>query len=792
MYRVLSCLQDDHAFFYVVMAVLVCTMAAVCALIVFHRGMESEKQSTRRLWAAASGVVTGLGVWGTHFVAMLGYRPGFEVAFDGVVTVVSALVAVSGFVATSQLLITSLDPIRRALSGFMATATLAIMHFYGQSSLKASALFEYDAGYVAAAVALCGLFFSVAYSYGISEHKKWRNVLGVVSTLLAVASVHFVGMAGMTVYPIRGLQEVSWSLAPGELALAIVFGVVAILVFAMMAAGFDRTIAGLRNRESRRISMLANSASEGIVIADAKGQIVEVNRAAEDMLGADRSFLVGAEVLPILSMTGLASNAESYRETEIVSTDGVSIPVEVRTRKLDSGTDANAAGATIYSIRDLRERLRREAEIRELAFNDQLSGLANRESFQRELLASLARGGGEHTAVILFDLDEFKDVNDQFGHGAGDTVIVETAKRLKALAPKGGLAARLGGDEFALLTGPTLPADRIFEFASECVRALSLPIQHDEIAIRCGASAGATRITEQTDDAGELLKTADRALYAAKSDGRGRARLYDSELHERFEARRDVEIALSRAVENDEFVLHYQPKVCAQTRKVLSYEALIRWERPGHGLVMPNDFIEIAEQSMIVTEIGRWCIREACEAASRWESHVGVSVNLSARQFLDPKLYGDVREALRRTGLAPNRLELEITETAIIHNVQVAANLLEKFKKLGVQIALDDFGTGYSSMRFVQQLPFDRIKIDKSFVLAMETDPKSFAIVDAILRLGHSLSIPVVAEGVETEAQALRLLEANCHEFQGFLISRPLPMPVSLKEIIEDKTRGAA
>ena len=268
--------------------------------------------------------------------------------------------------------------------------------------------------------------------------------------------------------------------------------------------------------------------------------------------------------------------------------------------------------------------------------------------------------------------------------------------------------------------------------------------------------------------------------------------MYDEDLHERFEARRNVEIALSKAVENDEFVLYYQPKVCAATRKVLAYEALIRWERPGHGLVMPNDFIDVAEQSMVVNDIGRWCIMEACKAAAGWETHLGVSVNLSARQFLDPNLYGDVREALRSSGLEPHRLELEITETAIIHNIHVAASLLEKFKKLGVQIALDDFGTGYSSMRFVQQLPFDRIKIDRSFVMAMDTDEKAFAIVDAILRLGQSLSIPVVAEGVETEAQALRLLEANCLEFQGFLISHPAPMPVALAEITgEQQVSGA-
>ncbi len=792
MYRVLSCLQDDHAFLYVALAVFVCTLGAVCALIVFNRGIESDKETTRRWWAAAAGGVTGLGIWGTHFVAMLGYQPGFEVSFDGVVTVVSALIAIVGFVGTSQLLISGFGPVRRSLSAFMASATLCIMHFYGQSSLKASALMEYDATYIAAAVAIGTIFFAVTYLFGISQTSKWRNVVGVVGTLLVVASVHFVGMAAMKVYPLRGLADSTWTLSRGDLATFVVLGVIAILAAAIIAAGFHKKIAVLRQRETRRINMLANSASEGILIVDAAGLIVEVNKAAEKLAGIPRGRLIGQSAFELVDMSACPKDEDSYHETALRTLDGSSIPVDVRVRTMNVEGDREDEGVSIFCIHDLRDRMRQEAEIRELAFNDQLSGLANRESFQRELAASLARSGEEHTAVILFDLDEFKDINDQFGHDAGDRVIFETAARLRALVPAGGMAARLGGDEFVLLTGPKLPVDRISDYASECVRALSLPVQHDEIAIRCGASAGACAITATTKDVGELLKAADRALYAAKSDGRGSARLYDAELHERYEARRDVEVALSRAVENEEFVLHYQPKVCSQTRKVLSYEALIRWERPGHGLVMPNDFIEIAEQSMVVTDIGRWCIREACEAASRWESHLGVSVNLSARQFLDPKLYGDVREALRRTGLAPNRLELEITETAIIHNVQVAANLLQKFKKLGVQIALDDFGTGYSSMRFVQQLPFDRIKIDKSFVLAMETDAKSFAIVDAILRLGHSLSIPVVAEGVETEAQAMKLLEAKCHEFQGFLISHPLPMPASIKEMVEDEARGAA
>lgn len=773
---------------YVAMAVFVCALGAVCALIVFQRGLAGQSEMTRRLWAAASGVVTGLGFWGTHFVAMLGYRPGFEVAFDGVTTAVSAMIAVAGFVATGQILISGLNRTRRVLCAMMATATLSIMHFYGQGSLKAAALMEYDAAYVAAAVLVCGAFFSLTYTVGLSTEKKWRNVLGVVFTLLAVACVHFIGTASMTVFPLRGLEEASWALSAGDLAIWIVAGVVLILVFALMAAGFDGFVESLRTKEHRRISMLADSASEGIIIANARGECVEVNQAAEQLLGAARSFLVNQPVLPLVGLMNQPPAGSSYVETSITNSDGTTIPVEVRTRRL-SGEDTDF---TVFAISDLRERLRIEAEIRSLAFSDQLSQLANREAFQRELSASLRGDAPPHSAVILIDLDEFKDVNDQYGHTTGDAVITETAIRLNAILPEGGFAARLGGDEFAVLTGPDMDIEAVGAFAGECVKQLSAPLLHDGIAIRCGASAGVFMIETGANDVSELLKSADRALYAAKSDGRGRARLYDTDLHERYEARRDIEAALVAAVEREEFVLHYQPKVASQTRKILGYEALIRWERPGHGLVMPNDFIDIAEQSMVVNEIGRWCIREACREASTWDDHLSVSVNLSARQFLDPKLYGDVRDALRRSGLAPERLELEITETAIIQNIQVAAALLEKFKTLGVKIALDDFGTGYSSMRFVQQLPFDRIKIDKSFVLAMENDNKSLAIVDAILRLGQSLSIPVVAEGVETEAQALRLLQSQCQELQGYLISRPAPLTDAERASAKKTARGAA
>ncbi|WP_084420405.1 bifunctional diguanylate cyclase/phosphodiesterase [Henriciella litoralis] len=788
MYRVISCVQDEHAAIYVMLAMVVCALGTTCSLVVFDRSHASRTVTGMRVWAAVSGVAAGLSVWGTHFVAMLGYEPGFSVAFDGWTTANSALLAIAGFVLASQLMVGRPSLVRRLLVGTLATMTLAAMHFYGQGALKSSALIEYDAGYVLAAIGVCWAFFLLAYANFRASAGHWRRGITLVATLLGVAGIHFVGTAAMTVFPLSGLADISWVLEPSDLGHWIIAGVVIILLAAFAAASFDAFVSRIRTQGNRRIAMLADSASEGIIIANAKGECVEVNKVAAELLGRTRDALLRT---PVSCVAGLsAEDVAGMRrlETTIRSANGEEIPVELRGRKL-AGEDGNF---TVLTITDLRERLRYEAEIRVLAFQDQLSGLANREAFQRELALVTETGPVRHSALILIDLDEFKDVNDQFGHAAGDAVIIETSRRLEAITPEGSVIARLGGDEFAILTGPGLKQADVEKIGKTCVAELCQPVRHEGIFIRTGASAGIFLIEERGLDGGQMLKSADRALYAAKSEGRGRSRIYDAQLHEIYEARRDIETALSQAVERNEFVLHYQPKVSSRTRAILGYEALIRWKRPGHGLLMPADFIDIAEQSMLINDIGRWCMMEACRAAASWPNDYSVSINLSARQFLDPKLYGDIRNALRVSKLAPERLELEITETALIQNIEAAANLLEKLKKLGVMIAFDDFGTGYSSMRFIQQLPFDRIKIDRSFISSMGTDSKSLAVVDAILKLGQSLSIPVVAEGVETEEQALQLLQANCGELQGYLISRPKPIEEPDESGLDQDERGIA
>jgi len=780
MYSVVNCLTVDHYPISVVLAVAALALGLSSSLVVYNRSLHSSVPIVRRLWAAGAGMVTGLGIWATHFIALLGYRPGFEVVYDGWVTLGSALLASLGFIITSQVLIGGFTLKRRLVSAVVATLVVSSMHYYGMSALRESALIEYDQGIITVSILMAGALFGVSYGYGISPTHAVRNLIGLATALLAVGVLHFGGMMGMNVLPVRGFQEAGWSVSGGTVSYLVVGGIVLILITAILAAGIDSALQRILFRESRRRMLLADSASEAILICSDEGHVVEANKSAERLFGREREDIVGTHLTGLLGgdliRAAIGNVAEGASRMEVPGPAGESIPVDLTIKTLD----AESSAFTVVSLSDQRERLKHEQEIRTLAFTDHMTGVANRTAFQRHLQQHLDRRTADpshQVAVMLLDLDEFKEINDQFGHSAGDVILKNASELIAGRFTAPAMTARLGGDEFAVVMCGSTTQERLEEEAGKLLAAFEQPVPFGDVGIRCGASIGIALATDEERTTADLFRAADRALYAVKNSGRGRVRVYDAELHAIHEMRRSIESALARAIENEEFILHYQPKVCSSTRKLLGYEALIRWERPGVGLVMPDEFIEIAEQSMMIIEIGRQSIVAACLDAAEWDESLTVSVNLSARQFADPKLYSIVRQALRESGLAPHRLELEITETSLIQNIQHATKLLTALKKLGICIALDDFGTGYSSMRFVQQFPFDRIKIDKSFVSTMETDPKSFAIVDAILRLGRNLNIPVVAEGVETEAQASALGAANCEELQGFLISRPVSLP---------------
>ena len=406
-----------------------------------------------------------------------------------------------------------------------------------------------------------------------------------------------------------------------------------------------------------------------------------------------------------------------------------------------------------------------------------LSGALNRASLRDELerAAWSAEAGGQPFAVLCVDLDRFKEVNDALGHAAGDEVIRQVAQRLRALLRHGDHVARLGGDEFAILQSGVTAAVDVTSLAQRVVDTLAVPYEFQGHPIVCGGSAGAAIFGVDSKEVDDLLHKADLALYRAKAEGRGGFSFYEARLDRHLHERRELAHDLGQAIESDAMTLHYQPLYAADGITLVGYEALARWTHPVRGNVPPGDFIPVAEETGLIESLGRWVLRSACAEAASWPEPLTVAVNLSAVQFRHDLLVRTVLDALADAGLAPERLEVEITESLLMADTDRVVRTLHSLSALGVRIAMDDFGTGYSSLAYLWRFPFDKVKIDRAFTKGLAEDPKVNLIVRSIVSLAHSMRIRVNAEGVETEGQMRALQKHGCDELQGFLLGRPQP-----------------
>ena len=436
-----------------------------------------------------------------------------------------------------------------------------------------------------------------------------------------------------------------------------------------------------------------------------------------------------------------------------------------------------ADGGWVATHEDITEQRQSQARIRHLAIHDALTDLPNRAYFQERIarVPEIVGSGGQITLLSL-DLDGFKSVNDVFGHSAGDAVLREVGQRLRKLCNESDLPARLGGDEFIILREqPGEPGDSA-ALADQVCKDLARPFQVDRQQIFIGASVGIAVAPFDAEDGEQLVKHADLALYRAKQAGRGTYCFYEQGLDLAAKERLALETALRSALLRREFRLVFQPLLDLAQNRICAFEALLRWDHPERGQINPAEFIPIAEQSGLIVPIGEWVLNEACRAASKWPDDVCVAVNLSSVQFRTTRnLVEHVKAALASSGLAPHRLEVEITESVLLANDETAARILGELKAIGITIAMDDFGTGYSSLSYLQRYPIDKIKIDQSFVQAASANPDSKAIVKAVIGLGHSLGVKTTAEGIETEAQLMMVRQEGCSEAQGFLLSPPLP-----------------
>ena len=528
------------------------------------------------------------------------------------------------------------------------------------------------------------------------------------------------------------------------------------------------------------VSLIVERVSDGRYLLANRSAETILNRRREDATGLTAADIFNpreAKLIIARDEAAIKKRGLLTEEHPISTKDGLRLFLTRRMTVLDE------AGEPQYLIKtheDVTDRRQTESRMAHMAYHDGLTDLPNRAAFLQALaqMIEACAGTDEEFAVLCVDLDGLKEINDVFGHAMGDKLLIEGAGRIQASA-RGGVVARLSGDEFGLIIDGKQPeAGRAL--AEKLAQTLSDEFVIDGKSVRTGVTTGISVFPHNGSDAASLLANSGAALFRAKQKSRGSISVYEPEMDQQIRDRRVLHQDLSMAIRNGELSLHYQPQAAAGptigTSKVIGFEALARWSHPVRGFVSPGEFIPLAEESGLIVEMGVWILREACREAASWPEPMQIAVNLSPAQFMHGDVVSVVHSILLETGLAPDRLELEITEGVLIEDFDRGLALLRRLKSLGVRISMDDFGSGYSSLSYLQAFPFDKIKIDRAFVMNLGRNPQSAAIVRAVIDLGHGLEMSIVAEGVETQEQLGFLSDEGCDSVQGYLLGRPQPI----------------
>jgi diguanylate cyclase (GGDEF)-like protein/PAS domain S-box-containing protein len=771
MLKVYNCIAYAHDLRLVGLAALICVLASFAAInLLRHAGKSSGR--LRLVWLAVSAVSTGFGIWATHFVAMLAFTPGIANGYNITLTILSLVAAI---LLTAAGLAVALIPNWRHgpwLGGAIVAGGIATMHYTGMAAFEIAGIVFWDPVLVVTSIVLAAAIGAIALPVGLhGQEEKWK-IGGALLLTLAICSHHFTGMAAVSIIPDPAI-EVPLSTLPAQwLALA-----VALVSFFIIGLALAAIVLDIRDRRRSELEVdhmrdLANASVEGLLVCDGE-TIVSVNTSFAVLAGAPAASLVGAGLeicFPDkVARAKLLAGSNQTVETNLRHRDGSMTPVELLLRPIVfSGRPHH-----VVAVRDLKARKAAEEHIHYLAHHDPLTSLPNRSYFNARIDQEIAAlTGGESLAVLCLDLDRFKEVNDLFGHAAGDRVLQTVASRVTAVLGERQIMARLGGDEFAILMpGVANPAtaSRLAETILEALRTTS-----DTPETNCiSTSIGIAICPDDATDREALLSHADTALYRAKTDGRNTYRFFEAAMGAAVRERRMLEHDLRLAIARNELRLVYQPQKDLQSQAMTGFEALLRWKHPTRGDISPAVFIPIAEETGSILEIGDWVIKTACREAASWEQPLTVAVNVSAVQLYNVDFVQELHQILLDTGLPPRRLEIEITETALIRDFNRALTTLRLIKALGIRIAMDDFGTGYSSLSNLRAFPFDKIKIDGSFIKSVNSNGQAATIVRAVLGLGRGLGLPVLAEGVETDAELQFLRDELCDEGQGYFLGRP-------------------
>jgi diguanylate cyclase (GGDEF)-like protein len=566
-----------------------------------------------------------------------------------------------------------------------------------------------------------------------------------------------------------------------------------------------RMIRSMNQRSSDHLYAALEGMPQGLSMFDDKQRLIICNEKYAAMYGLDVELTKpGTPVQTILEhrlKSGRATtDAENFLEEGLAwaaQTTSISFEHQLQDGRIIALTKAPlSTGGAVTIHMDVTEKRNSEKQIAFLAHHDALTGLANRVQLREHIVKTLenVRRGGM-ASILCLDLDNFKVVNDTLGHSVGDALLCAASKRLRDLVRDRDMVSRTGGDEFSIVQHSTeLPMEASAALAARIVEALSLPFELGDHNVVIGASVGIAIAPNDGDSADQLLKNADMALYRSKEEGRGRFHFFEPEMDVKAQSRRVLELDLRNAIAAQEFEVFYQPIVNLVENRITGFEALLRWNHPTRGRVAPNDFIPLAEETGLIGPIGEWVVRQACAEARKWPSGMRVAVNVSPVQFRNKTLVLAVVSALAASGLRPDLLELEITETVLMNNNEATLAALHQLRALGVRISMDDFGTGYSSLSYLRSFPFDKIKIDQSFVRDLADRPDSIAIIRAVAGLGQSFGMTTTAEGVETQEQLDQMRAEGCSEVQGYFYSRPVPAGEIAQLLIgfQERSRAAA
>ena len=572
-----------------------------------------------------------------------------------------------------------------------------------------------------------------------------------------------------------------------------------ILAFPSHAAG-SRSKPRAATGHQRLLDTVLNNMSQGVLMFDADARLVFCNQRYIEMFGLSSDVVVpGCGLRDLLdhrkAVGAFCGDPEDYivELLEDIAQGKTSNDISEATdgRVFSIVRKPIAAGGWIATHEDITDRQRAEERIVHMARHDALTDLPNRVTLRERLDHELKRvKRGESLAVLCLDLDHFKSVNDTLGHPIGDELLKVVAERLRRCTREPDTIARLGGDEFAIImTGMEDPANAV-ALAKRIRESITKPYHLDGHQILADISIGISLAPGDATEADQLLKNADMALYGAKADGRGVYRFFEPEMDARMKARRELDMDLRNALVNAQFELYYQPLVNLQDNEIVAFEALLRWNHPARGLISPAEFIPVAEETGLIIPLGEWVLRRACEETANWPADVKVAVNLSPAQLKSRNLSEVVVSALANSGMPAHRLQLEITETVLMHNTFNTLATLHQLRALGVQIAMDDFGTGYSSLSYLRSFPFDKIKIDRSFIEDLSNGAEPLAIVNAVAGLAKSLNMISTAEGVETQQQLDQLQAVGCTEMQGYLFSHARPAADIVRLFLQDGLRA--